>query len=166
MEIKQIFDKVSQILEKHILINKHATIIMQSLGYNGFKKMHFCLMKKFQKKQIKLAYKLFDIEGEKLDLSQVALTYNVSSLKEHLKSWLEELKYAVKELGSLNKDFFNTYGYSCEAIECIIEIMLKLLKYVHKWYNRGETTDWLEMDLFLLDDKIKKHYEEEYARKD
>ena len=166
MEVKQIYDKVSQILEKHILINKQATLIMQSLGYNGFKKMHYCLMKRFQKKQIKLAYKLFDIKGEKLDISQVALTYNVSSLKEHLKSWLEELKYSIKELGTLNKEYFETYGFMCKSIECIVDLMVDLLKYVHKWYNRGEATDWLEMDLFLLDDKIKKHYEEEHARKD
>ncbi|MBR5304934.1 MAG: hypothetical protein IKU37_08940 [Candidatus Gastranaerophilales bacterium] len=152
--LKTIYDRVSHILEKHAQLNKEASACLQSLGYNGFKRLHRYNCKKFQYWQMKLANILFNIKREKLDMQAMNINYAPMDLKEHLRKWLEELEYALKELGELNKHHFETCGKTSDIIECAMCLMLDDLGNIQRWQHQGEATDWLEMFLFILDDKI------------
>lgn len=156
--LKSIYDRVSHILEKHAQLNKEASACLQSLGYNGFKRLHRYNCKKMQYWQMKLANILFNIKREKLDMQSMNINYSPMDLKEHLKKWLEEIEYALKELGELNKQHFETCGKTSEIIECVMCLMLDNLGDIQRWQYQGEATDWLEMFLFILDDKIHKKY--------
>lgn len=165
--LKTIYDRVSYIFEKHSQLNKEASACLQSMGFNGFKRLHRYNCKKFQCWQMKLANILFNIKREKLDLQAMTINYNPTSLKEHLNKWLEEIQYSLKELGELNKKHFETCGKTSEIIECAMELMLDDLGNIQRHIYQGEACDWLELWGFLLDEKIHCKYkkkEEEYAQ--
>lgn len=164
--LKSIYDRVSYIFEKHAQLNKEASACLQSMGFNGFKRLHRCNCKKFQYWQMKLANILFNVKREKLDLQAMTINYNPKSLKEHLKAWLEELQYSLKELGELNKMHFESCGQTSKIIECAMDLMLDDLGNIQRYMYQGELSDWLELWGFLLDEKIHLKYkkkEEEHA---
>lgn len=156
--LKAIYDNVSHIFEKHAELNKQASACLQSLGFNGFKRLHRYNCRKFQYWQMKLANILFNIKQLKLDMQPVSVTYAPEDLKTHLKKWYEELEYGLKELGELNKQHFELCGKTSEIIECAMCLMLDNLGDVQRWHYQGEATDWLEMYSFILDEKIHTKY--------
>lgn len=156
--LKNIYDKVSHILEKHAQLNKEASAILQSMGYNGFKRLHRYNLKAFQCWQMKLANILFNLKREKLDMQAMNLNYSPMSLKDHLQKWIEELEYALKELGELNKMHLETCGMTSCIIEEAMMLMLDNLGDAQRWYFRGQATEWLEHDLYSLDMYLHKKY--------
>lgn len=149
--LKNIYDKVSHILEKHAQLNKEASAVLQSMGYNGFKRLHRYNLKAFQCWQMKLANILFNLKREKLDMQAMNLNYSPMSLKDHLQKWIEELEYALKELGELNKMHFETCGMTSCIIEEAMNLMLDNLGNAQRDYYQFENCDWLEMYTYVVD---------------
>lgn len=168
MSLKNIYDKVSNILQKQIELNKQASCAMQFLGYNGFKRLHRCNSMCFYKLQMKLANHLFNLEQERLSLEPINLTYNPISLKDHLKKWIDEIDNSLKELGELNRQHFETFGICSDIIEETMCLLIHDLGKARRWYAQSNATDWLEMYSFILDEQIHKKYKkkeyEENAR--
>ena len=156
--LKSIYDKASHIFEKHAELNKQASACMQSLGFNGFKRLHRYNCKKFQCWQMTLANILFNAKRVKLDMQPVKVSYSPENLKIHLMKWFEELEYGLKELGELNKLHFELCGKTSKIIECAMDLMLDNLGDVQRWHYQCETTDWIEMYSFILDEKIHTKY--------
>lgn len=162
MELKEIYNKVSHVVEKHIQLNKEAMACLQSMGFNGFKRMHRYNAEWLFCKQLKLANILFNMKREKLDLKPVSMVsdYMPMSIKDHLAKWDAEIEYSLKELGELNKAHFEKVGCTSCIIEKVICQMLDDHGNIQRWYYRGEDGDWLMHDMFMLDKYIHEKYKE------
>ena len=162
MELKEIYNKVSQILEKHIQLNKEAMTALQFMGFNGFKRMHRYNAECFFHKQLKLANILFNMKREKLDFKPITMIveYSPMSIKDHLAKWDAEIEYALQELGELNKMHFEKLGCTSCIIEKIVCHMLDDHGNIQRWYHRGEGGDWLMHDMYMLDKYIHDKYKE------
>lgn len=163
--LKNIYDRVSHILEKHAQLNKEAMAILQALGYQGAKRQHRYNSKAFHYLQAKLANILANVERKKLDMQSMNLNYSPISLKEHLQKWIEELQYGLKALGELNKEHFQEMGMTSCIIEEAMCLMLDDLGNTQREYYEGEMTEWLEHHMLMIDKrkhKKFKHKEEEH----
>ena len=161
MDLKEIYNKIYDILEHHIQLNKEAMCSLQALGFNGFKKLHKCFAEHLFCNELKLISVLYKISKEKVNIKPrtgIHLEYSPMSLKEHLIKWNAEIETAIQELGELNKEHFNSVGYSNDIIECLINDLLDYHCKIQCWYQRGETSDWLAHDLFVIDAGIKEEY--------
>lgn len=154
MSLKSIYDKVSHILEKHTQWHKEAMASLQALGYNGYKRWHRLRAKELQCYQMKLANILFNIEREKLDMQCMSLNYSPMSLREHLKQWISEIEYTLKELGTLNKMHFEEVGMTSCIIEDIVKMLLDDIGNIQRNYYQFEACDWLEMFTFIEDRRL------------
>lgn len=162
MELKEIYNKVSHILEQHIQFNKESVTALQALGFDGFKRVHRYQAEWYFCKQLKLANILFNLKREKLDLKPITMIteYAPMSLKDHLAKWDAYLQDSITELGTLNKAHLETVGSTSSFIEGVIHYMLDNHSKVQRWYYRGEAGDWLMHDLFCLDEHLHKKYKE------
>lgn len=162
MELKEIYNKTSHILEQHIQFNKEAVTALQAMGFNGFKRMHRYNAQWYFCKQLKLANILFNMKREKLDLKPITMMteYAPMSLKDHLAKWDAHIEDSLVELGDLNKAHLEKVGSTSPIIECIIYQMLDNHGNIQRWYYRGEAGDWLMHDLFTLDKYIHEKYKE------
>ena len=118
--------------------------------------------------KICLSNELFDKFRIKSNFKEYELNYSPSSIEEHLKSWDKALLNAIQELGNLNKKYYEETGMNCEIIECSLRKMIKDYEKVGRYLKRFNESDWLTLDMHIVDDKIHEHYkckEEKYGYK-
>lgn len=166
MSLKSIYDRVNHILERNLQLNKESVISLQALNLNGFKRAHRWRVMYYIHKQLKLANILFNIERSKLDISPLTMNYSPNSLQEHLQYMINELEQSIEQLGMLNKQHFEEVGNTSKIIEDIIYRMLDDLGNLQRHKAKMEQTDWLEMFMFELDDKLHCKYKEKEKEKD
>ena len=158
MEIEQIYKNVDNIVLTHLMINDDAMKVCQSLGYNGFKRLHRCLTKELLCEHIKLENCYFDrfqkVLNTKVNFSQ----YAPMDLKNHLEKWKELLTRHIQELGELNQEHFDVLGVTSETIECVIHILVKKLEKVNRWIIRFNESNWNSMEIHYVDDCLHKKY--------
>lgn len=165
MTLKNIYDKVSHILEKNLQFNKESVIALQSLNLEGFKRWHRCNCKYYLCLQLKLANILYNIEREKLDVHSVDVEYSPISLQEHLVRWKSEIQESLAELKELNKKHFEEVGCTSKIIDELVCCLLDDLGDIQRYYARCSETDWLTIYEFDIDKHIHekmKHKEKDY----
>lgn len=156
--MNEIYSKAAIIMNEHMQLNKKAMISMQSIGYNGFKRLHRCNAKEFLCWEIALANSLFDKYREKLNYTPLVVDYAPITLKDHLASWDAKLEESIKQLGNLNKEHFEKSGKTSCTIEEALGCMLKNYEKTGRWYKRFAETDWLAHDQHVLDDALHAKY--------
>lgn len=160
MSLKNIYDRTSHILERNLQINKESVTSLQALNLNGFKRWSRFMCMYYLHKQLKLANILFNIERTKLDVSSLSMNYSPTSLEEHLNYMIRELEESIKQLGELNKQHFEEVGSTSRVIEDVIYCMLDDLGNLQRYRAKFSETDWLDMYIFEVDDKIHERYKE------
>lgn len=168
MELKEIYNKTYDLLEHHIQLNKEAMCSLQALGFNGFKKLHKCIAEHLFCDELKLISALYKVGKEKMNIKPkmgMYLEYSPLTLKEHLIKWSVEIENAIEELGQLNKEHFSQVGYSNKILEDLICDLLHYHNKIQCWYQRGENSDWLAHDLFVIDNDIHEYLHSEKKEK-
>lgn len=153
-KIRYIFSEVANIFSNYSSINFNAMVIMQSLGFNGFKRWHRIRSKEFHALKICLANELFDVFRKKADFKDELISYDVPSMEVHLKTWDSFLKESILKLGDLNKEFYNETGLECEIVSKAVKIMKYDYEKVGRYYERFSSSDWLNLDMHIVDDCV------------
>lgn len=158
--VTSLFESTDKILAVHCKLNEIAMTITQSIGYNGFKRWHRYRSKEFLELKFALENLLFDEFRITPTIKEYELTYSPSSLEEHLRSWDSALSESIENLGSISNEYYETVGRDCKPIEKAIKIMVKDKEKIGKYIERFTQSDWLTLDMHIVDDKIHKKYKE------
>lgn len=153
-EVKTIYTRLYKILCIHTKLNMLAMSSLQAMGYNGFKRWHRCRVRKFMELKLKLRCEMYDRFRIKADFKDVELTYDPSSMEEHLKSWEKAILDGVKEIGTISKDFYSSTGVQCEIASCMMDCMMKDYEKVTRYLKRFTESDWLTLDMHIVDDAL------------
>lgn len=154
----ELYGKIDTILHKMQCVNEQAMIICQSLGYNGFKRMHRCDAKEIYCERMELACELFDKYQEKMVMSSYSHMYSPINLKDHIMKWDHELEYAISELGMLNKMHFEKAGVEHCVITDAICLVMKRHEKTKRWWKRFEEGGWSAHDMHMVDDCLHKKF--------
>ena len=107
-----------------------------------------------------LANELYDKFRIAPTFKDYEITYSPASMEEHLKSWDKALLDTIQELGTLNQEYYELIGMNSHIIKkamckiaCDYEKVGRLLK-------RFTESDWLTLDMHIVDDKLHKKYKE------
>lgn len=156
--VKALFESVHKVLLAHCKLNKKAMCAAHALGYNGFKRWHRYRSRCFFDLDVKLANELFDRFRIMADFKDYELNYSPSTLEEHLKAWQKAILEGVQELGALGKEYFSQTGTRCCVIDCAMEKMGKDYERVCRLLKRFTESDWLTIDMHIVDDKLHDKY--------
>lgn len=160
MEIEQIYKNVDNLIISHLMMNDTAMKICQSLGYNGFKRLHRCETKYLLCKHIELENSYFDKYQKVLNQDNLTFNYTFTTLKEHLEKWKELLNRAIQELGELNQEHFDIIGMTNCTIEDLINCFIKKHEKVCRWIARFNESDWNIIEVHYVDDCLHKKMKE------
>lgn len=160
MEIEQIYKNVDNIILTHLMINDKAMKHCQSLGYNGFKRLH-----KYEAKYLLCLHQqlencYFDKYQKILDINVDIPVYNPIDLKEHLEKWKILLNRSIQELGELNQEHFDIVGITNSIIEDLICCFMKKYEKVNRWINRFNESMWNSTEIHYVDDCLHKKMKE------
>lgn len=156
--VKDIFEGIHKVLLTHCKLNNKAMCAVQSLGYNGFKRWHRYRSKCFFDLDTKLANELFDKFRIKADFKDYEVAYSPNGIEEHLRSWQKAILDGIQELGTLGKDFYETAGMNCGVVDCAMKKMGKDYEKVSRYIKRFTESDWLTLDMHIVDDKLHDKY--------
>lgn len=156
MEIEQVYKNVDNLILTHLMINDDAMKYMQSLGYNGFKRLHRCLVKELLKKHQKLENCYFEKYQKVLNTAVDSTIYEPTTLKYHLEKWKELLFRGIQELGELNQEHFDIVGITNSIIEDLICCFTAKYEKVCRWIMRFNESDWNSIDCHYVDDYLHK----------
>ena len=160
MTIEEIYKRADNLIITHLMVNDDAMKITQSIGYNGFKRMHRYMAKELMCKHQYLNCIYFDRFRKTFETDISIPTYKPVSFKDHLEKWKALLESGIQELGELNQEHFDLIGVTSEPIECVMNLFVKKLEKVNRWIMRFNESNWNSMDLHCVDDYIHKKYKE------
>ena len=156
--VKRLYEDVHKIILTHCKLNNKAMCATQFLGYNGFKRWHRYRSKCFFELDTKLANNIFDRFRIKADFKDYELNYSPLTLEEHMRSWQKALLDGIQQLGIVGKNFYEQTGTKCEIIDCAMKKMSKDYEKVCRFLKRFSESDWLTLDMHIVDDKLHKKY--------
>lgn len=156
--VKAIFESVHKVILTHCKLNKKAMCAAHALGYNGFKRWHRYRSRCFFDLDVKLSNELFDKFRIRADFKDYELNYSPTSLEEHLKSWQKAILDGIQELGTLNKEFMEQTGTQNCTIDCALKKLSKDYEKVCRILKRFTESDWLSLDMHIVDDKLHDKY--------
>ena len=100
---------------------------------------------------------VFRIKG---DFKSYDISYDPQSMEEHLKSWDSVLLDGIQELGTLHKRFFELTGMDSKIINCAMCKLTRDYEKVGRLLKRFNESDWLTLDMHIVDDKLHEKYKE------
>ena len=156
--VKSIFDSIHKVLSVHCKVNALAMSAMQSMGYNGFKRWHRYRSKQIFDLKLKLANELFDRFRIKAEFKEQEVSYSPASLDEHLRAWEKALLDGIQELGTLGKSYYELTGMKCEIVDCALKELAHDYEKVGRYIKRFTESDWLALDMHIVDDKLHEKY--------
>lgn len=156
MEIEQIYKNVDNLILTHLMINDKAMKYTQSLGYNGFKRMHRFLSKELMCLHQKLVTCFYDKYQKVLNVNVDNVIYEPLDLKSHLEKWKTLLENGIQELGELNQEHFDIIGVTNDIIEDLICKFMHYLEKINRWIKRFNESMWNSVDCHIVDDYLHK----------
>ena len=162
--VTSIYTRLYELLCIHTKLNILAMSAMQSMGYNGFKRWHRYRSHQYMKLKLKVRTEMYDKFRLIPNFKDVEISYSPKSMEEHLKSWESAILSAIQELGTVNKDFYETAGINCKIAKCAMCKMMKDYEKVGRYYKRFTESDWLTLDMHIVDDSIHEKFKKKEAR--
>lgn len=160
MEIEQIYKGIDEIILKHIMLNDKAMQLVQSWGYNGFKRFHRINSKKLFCEHQKIENAMFDKYRKVLEIDVDFIKYSPMDLRTHLEKWKNVLFDDIERLGRLNYKHIEAVGISNNVLECVLNIFLHDYEKVCRYIERFNESNWNSIDCHNVDDYIHKKYKE------
>lgn len=158
--VVEIYRKLYHTLCVHGKLNMLAMTATQSMGYNGFKRWHRYRTRQFLEYKLCARNELYDKFRIVPDFKDVELSYAPTSMEEHLKAWDKALLDAIQELGSINKEYYEVSGVDCSIATCAMKKMMRDYEKVGRYLKRFTESDWLTLDMHIVDDKLHCKYKE------
>lgn len=158
--VSELFEAVSKVLVTHCKLNEIAMSRMHILGYNGFKRWHRYRSREFFELRLCLATELYDRFRLTPNFKDYEITYSPAGMEEHLKSWDKALLDGIQELGTLNKRYYELAGVGCCVIEEAMGKLMKDYEKVGRLWKRFAESDWLTLDMHIVDDALHAKYKE------
>jgi hypothetical protein len=155
-----LYESTYKIISVHCKLNQIAMGKMQSMGYNGFKRWHRYRSRQFFEMKLCLANELFDKFRINPTFKEYELTYSPTSMEDHLKSWNEAIFNGIKELGTLNKEYYELTGMNNCIIEKILCKMVRDYEKIGRYLKRFSESDWLTLDMHTVDDKLHEKFKQ------
>lgn len=152
--VTDIYDNAFKTLSVYCKVSFLSMQIMQSLGYNGFKRWHRIRCREFHDLKMRLANELFDRFRIKHVFKEYDATYSPADVAEHLTQWQSLALDSIKTLGSLNIDYFNEVGMKSEPIGEALCLLSKDYEKIGRLIMRFTESDWLAVDMHTADDRI------------
>ena len=150
----QLYEDICKIFTINSKINNAAMCKMQSLGYNGFKRWHRYRSREFNELRFCLENELYDKFRIVPTFKEYEVDYSPKDMEEHLKSWDKELLDSIRNLGELNQRYYELIGINCKIIEKAIHKIIRDYEKVGRLIKRFTESDWLTLDMHIVDDKI------------
>ena len=157
-KIDSVFTSIHSLISSYRKINFKSMSIMQSMGYNGFKRWHRFNSKCLFKMELCLANELYDKFRIPPSFKDVDLSYSVSTMEEHLKSWEAFILSSIQELGKLAMEYYQLTGTSCRIIYKLMDMLEYDFEKVGKYLKRFNESDWLALDVHIVDDFLHEKY--------
>ena len=158
--VASLYESIAKILTTHCKLNMIAMSKMQVLGYNGFKRWHRYRSRQFHEMKLCLANELYDKFRIAPIFKDYEITYSPASMEEHLKSWDKALLDTIQELGTYNQEYYELIGMNSRIIKkAMCKIMCDYEK-VGRLLKRFNESDWLTLDMHVVDDKLHEKYKE------
>lgn len=154
MDINTIYQEIDKVILKNLMLNDDAMKLCQSMGFNGFKRMHKYNIKFLLCEHIKLENNMFDKYRKTLETDVTSYKYKANTIKEHLYQWKLSIESDVKRLGDLNKEHFAQIGIDNNIIKCVLELLMHDYEKSCRWYSRFEEIQWNMHDIHYIDDKL------------
>lgn len=167
-DVKDVYTRLYNVLCLHTKFNMLAMSALQCMGYNGFKRWHRYRVRQFMELKLRLRNEMYDRFRIRPDFKDIELTYQPTSMEEHLNEWDNALLDGIKELGTISKDFYSIAGVNCEIASCAMHKMMKDYEKVGRYLGRFTDSDWLTLDMHIVDDSLHCKYkakEEEHGYK-
>ena len=155
-DAKDLYTRMVKLLREAEQFNMSAMVVMQSLGYNGFKRWHRYRSRQFHECAIKLMNEAFDRYHEVVKPEQSTLAYSPANMNGHLLSWKDKLEGHMHELCGLAHEYFMLNGTQGKAVKHALHAMSRDYEKVCRYYERFMEGDWLAHDMHVVDDMI--HY--------
>lgn len=154
--IAMLYSNIMNLLKENEQINETAMVLLQSMGYNGFKRWHRYRSRQFHEYVIRLNNELFDRFHKTLKMEPVSVTYTPASMNSHLMSWKEKLDESMQKLSTYSKEYFDLVGMENKVVRCAMHTLARDYEKVCRYYERFAEGDWLAHDMHVVDDMI--HY--------
>lgn len=158
--VHSIYERLYKVLCVHTKLNMLAMTTLQSMGYNGFKRWHRCRSREFFEMKLCVRTELYDKFRIVANFSDSDISYSPMNMEEHLKTWDEVILEAIQELGQICKDYYETAGVSCDIAKRAMQIMMKDYEKVGRYLKRFTESDWLTLDMHIIDDSLHSKYKE------
>ena len=155
-KVLALYSELMELMKEHEHLNETAMSILQSLGYNGFKRWHRYRSRQFHEYFIRLNNEVFDRFHKSVKIEYPTISYATASISSHLMNWKEKLESSMKELAEYSHQYFESMGVCSDIINCAMYIMTRDYEKVCRYYDRFTEGDWLAHDMHVVDDMI--HY--------
>jgi len=159
-QVKAMYDGICKVLTTHCKINKMAMRSLQAMGYNGFKRWHRYNSREFFELKLCLSNEIFDKFRIKGDFKSYDVSYDPKNMEEHLRSWDNVLLDGIQELGTLHKKYFELTGMESKIISRAMYLLTKDYEKVGRLIMRFTESDWLTLDMHIVDDSLHCKYKE------
>lgn len=163
-QVKSMYERINKVLSVCCKLNKLAMNATHSLGYNGFKRWHRCRSRQFFEMKLCLANELFDRFRIVANFKDYEVNYTPMNIEEHLKSWEKTVLESVMELGEINKGYFELTGLECEIVKCAMHKLTRDYEKIGRLIRRFTESDWLTLDMHIVDDKLHCKYKSKEGR--
>lgn len=145
----------------------NASVLCQSWGYNGMKRMHRYFMCKFNHLEILLKNEMFDNHELIAPLTHDPYpAYSPASIKDHAQKWYSTLCDATKQVAMANVELVKLTGYQSCIVKCMLKYLYKQKEKARRFLKRGEEVQWMAHDLHVYDDCLHEKYKKKEKKHD
>lgn len=152
----ELYSDIIKLLKENEQLNEISMSLLQSMGYNGFKRWHRYRARQFHECILRLNNELFDRFHKTVRIEEKTLTYASASMNAHLMNWKEKLADSMEKLGMYAKEYLNITGAENKILCHALHMMARDYEKVCRYYDRFADGDWLVHDMHIVDDMI--HY--------
>lgn len=152
-DMGQIFEAIDEIIMFHMMYNDKAMRYCQSIGFNGFKRLHRYNTRCFLDYHLKIENEAFDKYRMILDPKVSEFNYTAGDIVDHLHKWDMKLGEDIKKLGMLSNEYREMSGKDNCVIGEALGIMCHDYEKAGRWFRRFSETKSMH-DYHDLDDAI------------
>ena len=160
----ELYSDVIKLLKENEEINEIAMMLLQSMGYNGFKRWHRYRTRQFHECILRLHNELFDRFHKTVRIEEKPLAYAPASMNAHLMSWKERLADSMEKLGMYAREYINITGMESDIMCHAMHLMARDYEKVCRYYERFAEGDWLAHDMHVVDDMIHYRFKKKEAK--
>ena len=161
--IQEILQEMDSVMLWQKKFNNKAMKMCQASGFNGFKRLHRFLAKKFMCWHLELENEAFDRFQIVLESDVDDFKYSAGDLPDHLKTWAGYLETGMEKLAWLTNEYRMITGLGNCVAEAALCKMAKNYEKACRWHKRFKMTNSMH-DMYDFDAQLHEKYRKKEAR--